>query len=60
MKAKELRTLSQDELKEKLAGLRKQYMELQFKRRSGSEKPHLYSATRRDIARILTILGDKK
>jgi large subunit ribosomal protein L29 len=60
MKAKELRLLSVEELKEKLESLNKQLMELQFKRRTGVEKPHLFKATKKDIARILTLLKERE
>ncbi|MCM8787583.1 MAG: 50S ribosomal protein L29 [Candidatus Omnitrophica bacterium] len=59
MKAKELRLLSDSELQDKLKELKKQQMELEFKRRSGAEKPHLFKLTKKDIARILTILNER-
>ena len=60
MKTKELRGLAAAELKDKLEDLNKQLMELQFKRRSGIEKPHLFKQVKRDIARILTIINEKE
>lgn len=60
MKAKDLRALSKEELKEKLQSLDKELMQLQFKRHSGVEKPHFFKQTKRDRARILTILREKK
>jgi len=60
MKAKELRALSTVELNQKLQELKKQLMDLEFKRYSGVDKPHLFKQTKRDIARILTILREKK
>ncbi|MDP2923916.1 MAG: 50S ribosomal protein L29 [Candidatus Omnitrophota bacterium] len=60
MKAKDLRALSKEELKEKLEELNKELMGLQFKRRSGVEKPHFFKQTKRDRARILTISREKK
>ncbi|MBN3041067.1 MAG: 50S ribosomal protein L29 [Candidatus Omnitrophica bacterium] len=60
MKARELRNLSKQELDEKLSDLNKQLMEVQFKRRSGVEKPHLFKQIRKDIARIKTILKENK
>lgn len=56
-KVKDLRDLSKSELNEKLNELHKQFMELQFKRKSGVEKPHLFKQIRKDIARILTIIN---
>ena len=60
MEIKELRGLSDQELQDKLDDLNKQLMELQFKRRSGAEKPHLFKVVKRDIARIFTILNEKQ
>jgi len=59
MKAKELKDLSKDELKQKLAELHKTQMELDFKRNISVEKPHLFKQTKRNIARILTVLNGK-
>lgn len=61
VKARELRALSAEELKERLISLRKQLMELYLKRESkGVEKPHLFRETKRDIARVLTVLREKE
>lgn len=60
MKAKELRVLSVDELKAKLQDFQKQLMELEFRRRTGVEKPHAFKQVKRDIARIHTLLKEKK
>ena len=60
MKFKDLHGLGQDELKDKLNDLNKQLMELQFKRRSGIEKPHLFKQVKKDIARILSIMNEKQ
>jgi len=58
--AKDFKALSKQELNEKLNELHKQFMELQFKRKSGVEKPHLFKQIRKDIARILTIMNSKQ
>ncbi len=60
MKIKDLRAMSEEELKDKMVELNKQLMELQFKRRSNVEKPHLFKQIRRDIARIFTIINEKQ
>ena len=60
MKIEELQGLSKQELQAKLEDLNKQLMELQFKRRSGVEKPHLFKVVKKDIARIFTVLNEKK
>ncbi|MDD5583555.1 MAG: 50S ribosomal protein L29 [Candidatus Omnitrophica bacterium] len=60
MKVDELRGLSKEELQNKAEELHKQLMDLNFKRRSGVEKPHLFAQIRKDIARILTVLKEKE
>ncbi len=60
MKPGELKALSKEELGEKKEELQKQLMDLQFKRRSGVEKPHLFKQVKKDLARILTILKEKE
>ena len=60
MKIKELRGLSEQELGDKIEDLNKQLMELQFKRRSNVEKPHLFKQVKKDIARIFTVLNEKQ
>ena len=60
MKIKDIRALAKEELKDKLKDLNKQLMELQFKRRSNVEKPHLFKQIRRDIARIFTVINEKE
>jgi len=60
MKIQELRGLSDQELQDKLDDLNKQLMELQYKRKSGAEKPHLFKLVKKDIARICTVLNEKQ
>ena len=60
MEIKELQGLSEEELQDKLEDLNKQLMELQFKRRSNVEKPHLFKQVKKDIARIFTVLNEKQ
>ncbi len=60
MRNKEYRNLNKEELEEKLLELRKKLMELNFKRKTSRiEKPHLFRETKRNIARILTLLKEK-
>jgi len=59
MKLKDLQGLSKEELQDKLNDLDKQLMELQFKRRSGVEKPHQFKQLKKDIARIHTVINQK-
>ncbi|MCQ9205790.1 MAG: 50S ribosomal protein L29 [Omnitrophica bacterium] len=60
MKIKDLRGITKEELTEKLDDLNKELMELQFKRKSGVEKPHLFKELKKSIARIFTVINEKK
>ena len=60
MKAADVRTKTDDELKDQLAGLRKESFNLRFQAASGQlEKTSQMRHVRRDIARIKTILGER-
>lgn len=57
----ELRGLSKGELLEKEKSLKEGLFKLNLQRyASRVEKPHMFSAIKRDIARIQTILHEKK
>jgi large subunit ribosomal protein L29 len=61
MKIGDLRNLSPEELIAKEKSLREELFKLNQQRYAGRvEKPHLFSAIRRDIARIKTLLSTKK
>jgi len=61
MKSGELRTKSEDELKESLLGLRKEAFNLRFQRASGQlENTARIREVRRDIARIKTVLRQRQ
>jgi len=61
MKAKELRKLSNEELQEKLKELKNKLLKLRFQNEIGGlEKPSEIKATKRDIARVLTILRERE
>ncbi len=61
MKARDLRELDDQMLKDKLESLKKQLFELRMKQAAtGADKPHLFKAIRKDIARILTILRERE
>ena len=61
MKAGELRTKSEDELKDSLLGLRKEAFNLRFQKATGQlENTARVGQVRRDIARIKTILTEKR
>ncbi len=58
MKAADLKTKSGDELKTELLDLKKEALNLRFQKASGQlENTARVRAVRRDIARILTVLG---
>lgn len=59
MKASVLRDMSKDELLEKLRGLREGLFNLKFQHVTGQlENTAQLSKNRKDIARILTLLGE--
>jgi large subunit ribosomal protein L29 len=61
MKIKELRGLSREDLLQKEKALREDLFKLNMQRYGGRvEKPHSFQAVKRDIARIKTILNEKK
>ncbi|GIW42871.1 MAG: 50S ribosomal protein L29 [Candidatus Binatia bacterium] len=61
MKAKEIREMPLGELHAKLQELRERLVALRIKKRVGGlESPALVRTTRRDIARILTILRERQ
>ncbi len=61
MKPQELKDLSKVELLEKEKGLYGELSKLNIQRYSGSvEKPHKFALIKKDIARIRTILNQKK
>ena len=61
LKVEELRGLSEGELLEKAEALRKSLMQLRFQAKTGKlERQSAIKETRRDVARILTIMNEKK
>jgi large subunit ribosomal protein L29 len=61
MKASELRDKSPQELDAELLKLRKEQFNLRMQKASGQlGQPHLLGETRRDIARIKTIMAEKR
>ncbi len=61
MKAKELRELSLSQLSEKLFQARKKLQEMRFSLASGRLKnPHKIKETKKEIARILTLINEKR
>ncbi|HEY0093961.1 MAG TPA: 50S ribosomal protein L29 [Archangium sp.] len=58
--AKELKELSADDLKQRAAELRDTLFQDQLKRATGSlDNPSERTQHKRDLARILTVLGEK-
>lgn len=61
MKTKELRNLSKDELLQKEKAIKEELFKLNMQRYGGRvDKPHMFSLLKRDIARIETILNEKR
>jgi large subunit ribosomal protein L29 len=61
MTSKEIRELSPAEITTKLRETREQLLQLRLRKNAGQvEKPHLLRAYRKDIARLETILRQKK
>ncbi|MCX5703179.1 MAG: 50S ribosomal protein L29 [Candidatus Omnitrophica bacterium] len=61
MKTEELRNLSKEELLQKEKSLKEELFKLNLQRYAGRvEKPHMFSLIKKDIARINTILNEKK
>lgn len=61
MKIKELRLLSKEELNQKAKSLYEEMHKLNMQRYSGTvDKPHKFKLVRKDIARINTLLKEKK
>ncbi len=61
MKGIDVRAKSRDELTQQLADLRKEAFNLRFRRASGQlENTARVRDVRRDIARIITVLGERR
>ena len=61
MKAKELNSLSKEELLQKIKTLKEELFKLNMQRYGGRvDKPHMFSSVKKDIARIQTVLKQKK
>ncbi|MFA6600092.1 MAG: 50S ribosomal protein L29 [Candidatus Omnitrophota bacterium] len=61
LKIEELRGLSEAELEDKVMNLKKELMQFRFQAKTGKlEQQTRIRDTRRDIARMLTVLNEKK
>jgi large subunit ribosomal protein L29 len=60
LKPKELRNLTEDELKEKLEGLKKELFSLRLQAKFGKLEKHAsVQSARKDIARVKTLIQEK-
>lgn len=60
MSAKDLKSLSKQELQGKLAELQKEQLKIKIARSTGqSEKTHLLKAVRKNIARVKTFMNEQ-
>jgi len=60
LKSADIRNMTASEIEHKLLDLKKQLFELRAELQTGRvERPHRFSAVRRDIARCHTILKEK-
>ncbi len=61
MKASQLKELTEDELMKKEADMRKELFNLRFQQATGEiENPMRIRAIKKDIARVLTVITEKK
>jgi large subunit ribosomal protein L29 len=61
MNAKEIREMSVTEIETKLRETRDSLLQMRLRKNTGQvEKPHLFKAYRKDIARMETLLNEKK
>jgi large subunit ribosomal protein L29 len=61
MKAKEIRDRSDDELRKALGDLEEQLFKLRFQKSTGQiENPIKIREVRKDIARMLTVMGERR
>lgn len=61
MKAEEVRAKTEDELRDELRALKKEAFNLRFQQASGQlENTARVRVVRRDIARVQTILGERR
>lgn len=61
MKASLIREMTREELQQKYRELREEHFNLRFQAASGQiEKPHLLRSVRRDIARVLTVIRERR
>ncbi|MBI3316355.1 MAG: 50S ribosomal protein L29 [Candidatus Omnitrophica bacterium] len=60
-KARDLRSLSLDEIRQKKSALYKELFDMRQKKITGQvEKPHLFKQNRRQLAQLATLEGEKQ
>lgn len=61
LKASQLRDMTENELTQKRSAIKKELFDLRYQVRMGRvEKPHRMRAAKREIARIETVLNERK
>ena len=61
LKPGQIREMTDDELRQKIDSLKKELFDLRSQIKSGRvEKPHRVSQAKKELARILTILNERK
>jgi large subunit ribosomal protein L29 len=61
VKASELRTMSEKDLSAKLVDLKKELFNLRFQHAINQlDNPHKIADVKKDIARVMTVIGEKK
>ncbi len=61
MSTKDIREMSEAEIEKKLRDTRDEHVQLRMRKQTGQvEKPHEFTNLRREIARLETILKEKK
>ena len=61
MKASELRTMSEKDLSAKLVDLKKELFNLRFQHAINQlDNPHKIADVKKDIARVMTVIGEKE
>ncbi|UCD55195.1 MAG: 50S ribosomal protein L29 [Candidatus Omnitrophota bacterium] len=61
LKPDDIRNMTVDEINNKVISLREELFKLQFEQKAGRvEKPHRIAVAKKEIARLYTILKEKK
>ena len=61
LKPSDIRNMTEEEIEAKIASLREELFKLRFEQKTGRvEKPHRIKIAKREIARCLTILREKR